>query len=173
MMTYVDRVRKKILRANIISYLLLKLRAIKVDTSMFKGSIFNWLDNGGSLCFSCQKHMCIQVQTRPMYDRDYWQIWNKSRNGPLEKPPKKSCTSCKTIRFTCSRIRSLVFRYWFLRGVWILKFPCHVKSSPSHVELYRGKASKWHWCHQQWCKLLCGMLRGYRAGCMTKGFSWN
>jgi hypothetical protein len=88
MMTYVDRVWKKILHTNILSYLLLKLRAIKVDTSVFKGTILNWPDNIGSLCFSCQKHMCIQVWTRPMYDRDNWQIWNKSRNRPLEKPPK-------------------------------------------------------------------------------------
>jgi hypothetical protein len=29
-----------------------------------------------------------------------------------------------------------------LRGVWILRFPHHVKSSPSHVELYCGKAPK-------------------------------
>jgi hypothetical protein len=27
-----------------------------------------------------------------------------------------------------------------LRGVWILRFPRHVKSPPSHVEPYRGKA---------------------------------
>jgi hypothetical protein len=27
-----------------------------------------------------------------------------------------------------------------LQGVWILRCPRHVKSSPSHVELYRGKA---------------------------------
>jgi hypothetical protein len=27
-----------------------------------------------------------------------------------------------------------------LRGVWILRFPRHVKYSPMHVEPYRGKA---------------------------------
>ena len=27
-----------------------------------------------------------------------------------------------------------------MRGVWILKFPRHVTSSPLHVEFYRGKA---------------------------------
>jgi hypothetical protein len=36
-----------------------------------------------------------------------------------------------------------------LWGVWILKYPHHVKSSPSHVELYHGKAPKLHWWDQQ------------------------
>jgi hypothetical protein len=41
---------------------------------MSKGTILNWPDNVSSLCVSCQKHMCIQVRTCPIYDQDNWQI---------------------------------------------------------------------------------------------------
>jgi hypothetical protein len=88
MMTCIDRVWKKILYVDTLSHLLLKLRAIKVNISVFIGTILNWPDNVGSLCFSCQKNMCVQEWTCPMYDRDNWQIQIKSRNGPLERPPK-------------------------------------------------------------------------------------
>ena len=144
MMTYVDRVHKKILRGSALSHLLLKSRAIKVDSLVSKEPL--WTDQVMLVPYASavRSNVSIQIWTCPIYDRDNWQIY-KSRNGPLEKS-RNVLQICKRIKFTCSLIRSMVtlissvIQTLFLQGVWILKFPRYVTSSLSHMELYRGKA---------------------------------
>ena len=67
MTTYIDRVRKKILSGSTLSYLLLKLRAIKVDISVSKEPL--WTDQIMliPLCFSCQKQYVYSGMNVPLF----------------------------------------------------------------------------------------------------------
>ena len=129
MMTCDDRVRKKILCTSTLSHLLIKLRAIKMDILVSKEPL--WADQIMSVPYvsAVRNNMSIKVRMCPIFLIGIiGKYKRKSRIWPLERPPKV-LQICKTIKFTCSLIRSLItstlWVIWtlFMRDVWILKFP--------------------------------------------------